>query len=175
MLIDSVVMAFMQSIQSPALVGFSKGISFIFDPVIIILVSLIIALAIYFKKSKKQGVFFGVSILITGVLMKIIKWGFQRVRPIEALVQESGFSFPSGHTTMAMVFFGLIAYLFVSKKHRLEAMFSAIGLTLLIGFTRLYLRVHWLTDVLGGLVLGGIILILSTIIYKKLREPSTPR
>ena len=168
MLIDSVVMNFVRSIQFPFLIGFSNAISWIFDPVVIILFSLIISLILYFKKFKKEGIFFALTILITGLFIKIAKWIFQRARPISTLIEESGFSFPSGHTTMALVFFGLVAYLFVSKKNRFGAMLVAVGLTLLIGFTRIYLQVHWLTDVVGGFVLGGIILILSLIIYRKI-------
>tara|TARA_Y100000310_G_scaffold338066_1_gene426739 strand:- start:3489 stop:3995 length:507 start_codon:yes stop_codon:yes gene_type:complete len=168
MSIDNLVMGFMQSIQSPGLIKFSEIISLVFDPFVIILASLIISIFLYFKKPRQEGIFFVFVILITGVLVKVVKAIFQRARPLIALVQESGFSFPSGHMTMSIVFLVLIAYLFVSKRNRLWAILIAIGLACLIGFTRLSLQVHWLTDVLGGLVLGGLILILSIIIYKRL-------
>ena len=168
MSIDNLVMGFMQSIQSPGLIKFSEIISLVFDPFVIILASLIISIFLYFKKPRQEGIFFVFVILITGVLVKVVKAIFQRARPLIALVQESGFSFPSGHMTMSIVFLVLIAYLFVSKKNRFGAMLVAVGLTLLIGFTRIYLQVHWLTDVVGGFVLGGIILILSLIIYRKI-------
>ena len=171
MLIDTATDTFMQSIQTPTLTTFSKTLALIFDPITLIIISLIIATYLYTKSSKKQGIIFASTILLTGILIKTSKWIFQRARPLNQIIQETGFSFPSGHTTMAIVFFGLIVYLFSknkSKKIKTTASITAILLIFIIGFTRIYLRVHWLTDAIGGFLLGGTVLLLAISTFKKL-------
>ena len=168
MLIDTITNSFMQSIEIPFLISLSKIIAFIFDPVVIAIASLIIAIFIYLKKSKKQGIFFAVTILITGIIIKVSKEIFQRARPLNAVIQESSFSLPSGHTMIAVVFFGLLVYLFVNKKYRICGMVVSGLLVIFIGLSRLYLRVHWLTDILTGLIVGTIILIFSILVFKKI-------
>ncbi|MFH1238118.1 MAG: phosphatase PAP2 family protein [archaeon] len=170
MLIDTVTNIFMQSIQTSQLTIFSKVLALIFDPITLIAISLIIAIYLYVKSSKKKGIIFTSAILLTGILIKVSKEIFQRTRPLNQIVQEIGFSFPSGHSTMAVVFFGLIVYLFSknkSKKIKLISSLIAILTIFLVGFTRIYLRVHWLTDIIGGFIFGGIILFLTILSFKK--------
>ncbi len=167
MLIDITTNAFMQFIQNSTLTTFSKFIAIVFDTITLTLISLAIAVYLYFKISKRKGIFLASVTIVTGILIKLLKEIFQRARPLNALIQESGFSFPSGHTTTTVVFLGLIIYLFASKKHKLEAILIATLIVFLVGFTRIYLQVHWLTDIVGGVFVGGIILVLSIIIYKR--------
>ncbi|MCK5449355.1 phosphatase PAP2 family protein [Candidatus Pacearchaeota archaeon] len=169
MLIDITTNTFMQSIQTPALTIFSEVLALIFDPINLIALSLIVTIYLYIKSSKKQGIIFGSAILLTGILIKLSKEIFQRARPLNQIIQETSFSFPSGHSTMAIVFFGLIIYLFSknkSKKIKITSSLIAILIIILIGFTRVYLNVHWLTDIFGGFILGGIILILTISTFK---------
>jgi len=168
MICDTVVNTFMQSIENPGMVAFSKMLAPIFDPVVLIIFSLIIMPYIYIKSSKRNGILFGGVMIITGAIILVAKETFQRARPIGSLAPELGFSFPSGHATIAVVFFGLLVYLFVSKKYKVSGIVVASLLVILVGFSRLYLRVHWLTDILGGFVLGGIILVVSILIFRKI-------
>lgn len=168
MLIDTATNAFMQSMECPFLISVLKVIALIFDPIALVILSLVIAPYIYVKSSKKKGVFFGGVIIFTGAVILVVKEIFGRVRPFNSLVPELGFSFPSGHATIAVVFFGLLVYLFVSKKYKVHGIIVASLLVFFIGLSRVYLRVHWLTDVLGGFVLGGIILFGSILASKKI-------
>ncbi|MEA3248590.1 MAG: phosphatase PAP2 family protein [Nanoarchaeota archaeon] len=170
MLIDTTTNTLIQLIQNPILTLFSKTLSLIFDPLTLIAVSLIIAIYLYFKSSKKQSIIFISAVFLTGILIKISKEVFHRTRPLNQIIQETGFSFPSGHSTMAVVFFGLISYLFSknkSKKTKITISLLTIIIIILIGFTRVYLNVHWLTDVIGGFFIGGIILLLTIFILEK--------
>jgi len=167
MTIDTATNALMQSIENPILTSFSKIIAHALDPIILIIISSIIATFIYIKISKKKGVFFVATILITGILIKLSKEIFQRARPLNSLIPETSFAMPSGHATIAVVFFGLIAYLFINKKYKITATIITTLIILLVGFTRIYLRVHWLTDVIAGFILGTIILITAITIYKR--------
>jgi len=170
MLIDAVAYSFMQSIQNPLFTVISKFISFAFDPLTLILISFILATYLYVKFSKKRGIFFALIIFLTGVLIKLSKEIFQRARPLNPIIQESGFSMPSGHAAIALVFFGILSFLFSRRKSptiQFTTTILAILIILLTSFSRVYLRVHWLTDVLGGLLLGAGILALGIWYVKK--------
>ena len=167
MTIDIATNALMVSIENPTLTLFSKIIAYAFEPTVLAIISLFVATYLYLKISKKQGIFFVLTIFVTGISIKILKEIIQRARPINALMTETSFSIPSGHATIVLVFFGLIAYLFMNKKHKFATITTTTLIILLTGFTRIYLRVHWLTDVLAGFALGGLILITGIFIYKK--------
>jgi undecaprenyl-diphosphatase len=87
------------------------------------------------------------------------------------LIPETGFSFPSGHTTLSIAFFGVLIYLFKDeiKNKTLRYLFITISLLLpfLIAFSRLYLNVHWFTDVVAGLFIGTSCVIGSIYFSKK--------
>lgn len=92
------------------------------------------------------------------VLGAIFKWLINRPRPAGGLVLETGLSFPSQHSLMAVIFFSLILYIFTEKikKLWLKYLFIAgnIFMIALVGFSRLYLKVHWFSDMIAGFALG---------------------
>ena len=88
-----------------------------------------------------------------------------RVRPVGiALIEQGGYSFPSGHSMMAFAFYGFIIYLInksnMAKKKKIVITTLLSILILLIGVSRIYLGVHFASDVLGGFILSLIHLIL---------------
>lgn len=94
-----------------------------------------------------------------GVLFEyLMKLLIHRARPEDALISVSGYSFPSGHATIAIIFFSFLLYTFKDdiKNTVLRSvfMFGNIILFLLIGFSRIYLDVHWFSDVIAGFALG---------------------
>lgn len=107
---------------------------------------------------------------ITGIVYLItetFKAMFERPRPnVMQLTHATGYSMPSGHAVTAMVFYGLIMVFFVSKikdkRYRVLTQVLLTILILLIAFSRVYLRVHFLSDVIAGLSMG---MIAVTIIY----------
>ena len=169
-----------EQIQNPVLTAFSKFIAIITDPIVFLALLLITSVALYFKGAKifhylgyserrgdHHAFFLASASIITAFLVKLLKNIFQVERPISTLIQETGYALPSGHTTFAVVFFGLMTYLFAKPKYKIPATTISIILVLIIAFSRIYLQVHWLTDVLAGLILGGTILIISILIHKK--------
>ncbi len=108
--------------------------------------------------------------VITGfgyLINETLKQTFVRPRPIVMhLTHAGGYSMPSGHAMAAMVFYGLILIFFATsvkdKKYRYLSYVLLILLIGLIGFSRVYLRVHYVSDVLAGFALGLVIL---TIVY----------
>lgn len=91
-------------------------------------------------------------------LVEILKEYYDRSRPTfsDAFVFEASGSFPSAHAAGSMMFYGMLAYLLIRATRRVGWVLMPVSalLILLIGFTRLYLGAHWLSDVLGGWVLG---------------------
>lgn len=172
-LLNNSLSLFMQKIQVTFLVMISKLISGILEIYGVIFIALIFSGYLFLKKRRKESV---ISVLIIGlssISVFILKNLYHIARPVNALISETDFSFPSGHSSIAVVLFGLFAifYLKDSKRKKIPVILaSALGI-LTVAFSRLYLNVHWLTDVIGGLILGGIWL-LSTIIildyYKKI-------
>ena len=104
------------------------------------------------------------------LLIVALKALFHRARPVEKLVPAAGYSFPSGHAFIAMSFYGVLVYLvwrtaWPLAVRVLAALFGTV-MILLIGASRVYLGVHWLTDVLGGFSAGLIWLIASILIVR---------
>ena len=112
------------------------------------------------------------SVLGGMLLNKVLKYAFHRPRPFftDPLLKLTSYSFPSGHTMMATVLYGVIAaYLFTNQtgwRIRALIIFSASFLVLLVGFSRMYLGAHYLSDVLGAMAEGLAWLALClTVIY----------
>lgn len=99
------------------------------------------------------------------LLMAILKLTFERARPDNPVILATGYSFPSGHALMSVTFYGLIIYI-ASEKFKtllpkiLTALFF-IFLIFIIGISRVYLRVHYASDVIAGFCVGFMWLILS--------------
>nr|WP_256522448.1 phosphatase PAP2 family protein [Halobacillus sp. A5] len=109
--------------------------------------------------SKWVAIYFAVSMIGISLLTKGLKAAFGRERP-DLLEQYdgTGFSFPSGHTTGSAVFYGFLIYLILisplTKPAKWLINLGLIVIILLISLSRVYLSVHYLTDILGGLALG---------------------
>ena len=95
-----------------------------------------------------------------GLLNVLLKAMFERVRPVHEhtlLVAQSGWSFPSGHSSGSVVAYGMLAYVvvhFVSQRWQLPLLLGAATLALTVGFSRVFLQVHYLSDVLAGFASG---------------------
>ncbi len=146
----------------------SDGLTFIMlfitnfcNPIILILLSLVILLIC---KDKKMGLIIMINLLVSILLNIIFKGIIQRDRPLEDfLIIESGYSFPSGHSMVSMAYYGLIIYFIYKKikdKRVRNVLMILIGLLILaIGFSRIYLGVHFASDVIGGFLISIIYLV----------------
>ena len=105
-------------------------------------------------KNKKLAFFFFGSLVLNVLMNQLIKALVRRERPINSLIYVGGFSFPSGHSMVSMAFYGMLIYIFykLMKNNKFKwLVMSLCGLLIiLIGFSRIYLGVHYLSDVLVG-------------------------
>lgn len=112
-------------------------------------------------RKREVAVIFGFGITGAIVLNDLFKLYFHRARPVVAwsIGDEHTFSFPSGHSLFSLVLYGLIAYLVSARRghpgRRVAVVLGAAALTVGIGISRIYLGMHWPTDVLAGYVTGG--------------------
>jgi len=128
--------------------------------------AIIIALVIVFflwRKNKVLTKYFALFFLGNELAVYLIKNVFERLRPFGALKYgEFDGSLPSGHAAASMFLYGFACYLLVRlypKGVRRNAIISSLVLlVVLIGFSRLYLDIHYLSDMLAGYVLGGLFL-----------------
>lgn len=123
-------------------------------------------------KNKKYSLFMSINLISITLLQFILKNIYSRERPIDiSLIEESGYSFPSGHSLTAMAFYGLLIYYIYksnigkNKKIALEILFSII--IVLIGLSRIYLGVHYFTDVVGAFSFSICYLIIYTKIISR--------
>ena len=121
---------------------------------------------------KKNRWFITIDLVGVTLVNQVIKHIIRRPRPnVLRLVEESGYSFPSGHSMVSMAFYGIIIYLVyknVSNKYLKWILIILLSLLILsIGFSRIYVGVHYFTDVAGGFLLGLAYLIIYINIYNK--------
>lgn len=116
-------------------------------------------------KKKKIPLLICLNLVLSYIINATAKLIFTRPRPSGInLIEESGFSYPSGHAMISMAYFGFIAYLIYKNcKNTITKTLLIITLMitiLTIGFSRIYLGVHYLSDVIGGFLLSTVYLII---------------
>lgn len=138
----------------------------------ITLITLSIAF-IMLLKNKKNASYIVLNLTLVFLLNRILKVIVERPRPsILRLVVEDGYSFPSGHAMVSMGFYGFLIYLIwmniKNKKVKYPLVIFLSLLILFIGISRIYLGVHYFTDVIGGFIIAIIYLVIFIkFIYKR--------
>ena len=170
--IDSFVYDLVILLKSDFNTTFMKFITFFASTKFILAVLLFMLMMYIFKKKKLYLI---TVLLIVGevVLNNIVKLVVRRDRPeLINLVKETSYSFPSGHTMVSVVFYGFLIYLIsktkYSKKVKVILYILLVTLIFLIMMSRIYLGVHYFSDVFAGLFLGlAYLLIIITILERR--------
>ena len=167
--IDTAVWSDFIESRSPAMNTFMTGASWLFDPKRAVVLALVVAATVWwFVKKVMHALYVLSSVVLSAANSFAIKHLYERPRPEEAyrLITEDGYSFPSGHATVVTALVvSLVMVLTMTRfgrriRHLLWV--AAIAFIVFICVTRLYLGVHWVTDVIGGFSVGlGSTLILS--------------
>jgi undecaprenyl-diphosphatase len=105
----------------------------------------------------------------------LLKQLFQRARPdLHRLIEIGGYSFPSGHATNAITVYGILSFLLwnhiATRRGRILLLFSSTFIIFSIGFSRIYLGVHYPSDVIAGYFVGGFWLIVAIWTYQFVME-----
>lgn len=158
--------------------AFMKAISFLGTHKFLVPANLfLVAILLLYKKKETALATLLVALSSLG-LMSLLKNLFQRIRPADPLVEGiTNYSFPSGHALMSIAFYGLliwiIHYYTANKWLRIGATGFLVMLIILIGFSRVYLRVHYPTDVIAGYCIGIAWLWFCIWLAKKIMARST--
>ena len=109
----------------------------------------------FVAKNKRMSLFMLACFAFTCIANFILKRVIRRIRPEHLmLIEESGFSFPSGHSMMSFVLFAMLIYFVYktikNKVFKISLISLCAVLTIMVGFSRIYLGVHYLTDILAG-------------------------
>jgi undecaprenyl-diphosphatase len=156
--VDNWVYAQESSIPKPVIPVVMLVITSIMSPQGAVILGIIALVTLMGQRKNRQALFLAIAMITGYLLSEAIKFLVQRLRPEIGVIPEIGFSFPSGHAIIAAVFFSLLIVFFKDDFKSLVAkrIFIAfcIFMALLIGYSRIYLGVHWLSDVLAGFALG---------------------
>lgn len=141
---DKVVYEYVHSFLSTPMTSLMIAITFIGSTIGVIMICLICVII-----QRRKGWIVSINVAIVALINQMIKHIIQRPRPsVMRLVVETGYSFPSGHSMASFALFGFISYL-LWNKHKVLSMIM-MCFPILIGISRIYLGVHYATDVLGG-------------------------
>lgn len=141
----------------------AKIISTIFNDKILLLIMVLLSAFLFWIKEAKKAIFIFFSAGFGGLILFIIKYTVQRVRPLPEVF--SGYSFPSGHSTIIVVFF--LSLLFIINKKKFLSMLATFAI-IAVPISRVVLGAHFLSDVVAGLLLGSIVVDFMKVYYKKI-------
>lgn len=162
---DLKIISCIQSLKNEYLTVFYKMITIIADTYQSAIITILIVAFLYIKKHYREALFLAITMSACGIAMPLLKNIFSRERPdFYRLIEISGYSFPSGHTTSATTMYLTLAIILLSIMKKLNKYFvfciAVLGIVI-IGSSRIYLGVHYPTDVMAGICLG--ISIVSTV------------
>lgn len=176
--VDNTVFQFLSAnVINDRLTGFMKLITYFASATFLQIAYAALVLLYIIRKNWKRAVeiaFIGIGGFVVNYFMKL---SFHRIRPPHPLIERlQSFSFPSGHATSAFIFYGLLTYL-VWKTKIPEPYKFIIGsililFSILIGFSRVYLRVHYPSDVVAGFCIGFAWLLLTVYLFERLKKKS---
>jgi undecaprenyl-diphosphatase len=162
---------FFESLQTPTLTKCMIFITDIGGPASIALYCLVLVMIMWLHKKYSHALQLILTIGTTALVAVGTKELVRLPRPADGLILEIGYGFASAHAMIAVVFFTLIAYSY--KDHfknnlvRLSFIFTCIVAIVSVSISRIYLGVHYATDVFGGLLIGLIISAISILMYEK--------
>ncbi len=162
--VDQRIVNLIPNIRTQHLTSFFSFITFLVNAPTIIVLTLLILIVFFMRRQTFAAISFGLALFLEQLLALVVKYLVGRVRPEQALslLSEPGFSFPSGHALSATALFGIVAYYlfktFSSHISRLSIISGYVITVLLVAASRVYLGVHYPSDVLASILLGIAIL-----------------
>lgn len=176
--IDRLAISYVNEIKSETLSKIVVFISKSGDTIVEIILTILIFCFFYIINKKKEAFFYALNILGIALISEGLKFIIKRPRPEgKWLVQIGGYSFPSGHAVIPMFSALLIIYFILSNfRKRILAYILSIFIFIycgLIGLSRVYVGVHYISDVIGGWMIGFIWAFIVLLFYTKYNKKNT--
>ena len=155
---DLNIISYIQNLENEWLTKFYKMITIIADTYQSAIITILLVALLYIKKYYREALFLTITMSACGLAMPLLKNIFSRERPnFYRLIEISGYSFPSGHTASATTMYLTLAIILLSIMKKLNKYYvfniAVLGIVI-IGSSRIYLVVHYPTDVLAGFTLA---------------------
>lgn len=163
---DNNIYYIVKSFQNEGLTNLLRIITNFGGIVSLFFITIFVSMLLFYYNKRKYALMLVISMLVSSTTYIILKGIVKRPRPIETemLIPEFGYSFPSGHTTNNTVFYGIMIYIIyknVESKTLRNVLIALCNLMIItISFSRIYLRVHYPSDVFAGLCLGIVLVII---------------
>jgi len=174
---DEAVFRFVNRFRSPAVTSVLTFLTFFGSVNFLLPAYILLSLYfIFFKKNNARSFNIAAIGLSSGVLLRVVKNIFQRHRPQHPLLADvTGFSFPSGHSFSSFTFVGLLIYMLWKSNTRMGLKYLGTALLFIlaaiIAFSRVYLQVHYASDVVAGFCLSFVWLSLCIFLLQRLNKP----
>jgi undecaprenyl-diphosphatase len=169
---DQMIISFITSFESPTMTSVMKIFTFIGSTISIIVLSILILFFLYIVlKHRTELILFIAVIIGANILFASLKLLFHRARPdLHRLIEIGGYSFPSGHATNAFALYGILTFLLwrhiSSQSGRIILIFISTLMIIMIGISRIYLGVHYPSDVIAGYFISGFWLTMAIWFYQ---------
>ena len=173
---DEDVISLVQGIESPLLTDIMKFFTYIGSTASLIILSLVILFFLYrVLKHRLELVLFTAVIVGSPLLNLMVKLFFQRARPdLHRLIDIGGYSFPSGHAMNAFSLYGILTFLLwrhiAARWARILLILFSMMMILSIGISRIYLGVHYPSDIIAGYLAGGCWIAISIWFFQRYQD-----
>ncbi|MFA6340684.1 MAG: phosphatase PAP2 family protein [Candidatus Paceibacterota bacterium] len=169
---DQAIASFVEGMRTPFLNDLMIFVTKIGDTYEIFAIFVILSIFLLAKRKKYRFYVFAIATSLGIVLPETIKFLMERIRPIGSLIMETNYSFPSGHATISTIYLLSLVLLMIpllkNSAFRILSLTATIIIFPLIALSRIYLSVHFASDVLAGIFLGLICYLLSfTLVFHK--------
>jgi membrane-associated phospholipid phosphatase len=171
---DHAVNAWFQNERHPGFTTLLGAVTFAGGPLGMVLVVTLVAAGLLLRKHRASAIFVMVAAGGGALLNLGLKTIFERVRPpaATAIAVAQGYSFPSGHAMGSFIVLGAIAYVVLRQPFRWKVKSAWLAMlvtaVLLVGLSRVYLGVHWISDIAGGWSAGAVWLVTVTVAFETL-------
>ena len=168
--LDIRIANFFFELRNTELLSFFTWVTLLGEWQVVVGFAVIISLLLWLWPRRAYIIPLWVSIVGGKLFTFLVKLVLHRPRPELAYYLENGFSFPSGHATIAVAFYGFLIYIFFKEAknfgQKASVIFGGLIIILTIGLSRLYLGVHYLSDIGGGYLMGLLGLVIGIVLLK---------
>ena len=155
---DKTILLWIHSFANPTLDIIMRSITRLNDPSTVVVIAFLVFATLLWRRYYSEAQIFIINCFGGVVLSYGLKSVFGKTRPAlwQSVIEDLSFSYPSGHALGSTVLYGFIAYLIATRYPQFSLLVYTVAVCLIgaIGLSRLYLGVHWPTDIIGGYGIG---------------------